>query len=339
MRPVEKSTASETNEGLAAGDGAARFDRPGDRCRTTMGTFADDHRERMERARVSLQGLSVGDAFGERFFISPSTVESLIEQRALPSAPWSCTDDTVMALSIVDVLQQHGHIDQDLLATLFARRYTADIRRGYGGTAHDILRSISLGEPWREVASAAFDGMGSMGNGAAMRAAPIGAYFEGDVVAAARQAALSADVTHANVEGRAGAIAVAVAAANVSTGSTNDMFAAVLSETPLSETRDGIAKASVLPIEYDVRTAVAALGNGSRVLSQDTVPFALWCAAKCFHSFSEALWTTVAGLGDRDTTCAIVGGILCLRNEAGPIPHEWLLAREPLTMLPGTGNI
>lgn len=299
-----------------------------------MASSASEHFERMARAHTSLRGLSVGDAFGERFFVSPSTVESLIERRALPSAPWSCTDDTVMALSIVDVLEQHGRIDQDLLATLFARRYVADIRRGYGGTAHDILRNIASGEPWKEVSSAAFGGMGSMGNGAAMRAAPIGAYFEGDVVAAAHQAALSADVTHANVEGRAGAIAVAVAAAAVSAASTTDLFAAVLSATPAGETRDGIAKASLLPLEYDVRTAVAALGNGSRVLSQDTVPFALWCVAKCFDSFAEALWTTVSGLGDRDTTCAIVGGILCLRDGAGPIPEEWLLAREPLEMLP-----
>ena len=288
----------------------------------------------MQRARASLEGLSVGDAFGERFFVSPSTVERLIAERALPNGPWFCTDDTVMALSVVDVLEQHGRIEQDSLATLFARRYLADIRRGYGGTAHDILRSIALGQPWKEASSAAFDGMGSMGNGGAMRAAPIGGYFESDVAAAAKQAALSADVTHAHLEGRAGAIAVAVAAASVGLASAGEMFAAVLAETPNSETRDGVAKASVLPIEYDVRTAVAALGNGSRVLSQDTVPFALWCVAKCFHSYSEALWTTVAGLGDRDTTCAIVGGILCLRESAGPIPSEWLLARESFETLP-----
>ena len=64
-----------------------------------------NHAERMRRARLSLQGLSVGDAFGERFFVNPSTVESLIEQRAIPRPPWRCTDDTIMAASIVDVLE------------------------------------------------------------------------------------------------------------------------------------------------------------------------------------------------------------------------------------------
>lgn len=47
------------------------------------------------------------------------------------------------------------------------------------------------------------------------------------------------------------------------------------------------------------------------------------------------MWTTVSGLGDRDTTCAIVGGILALRSGAGPIPRDWLAAREPLEALPG----
>jgi ADP-ribosylglycohydrolase len=294
-----------------------------------------DHDASMLRARISLDGLSVGDAFGERFFVSPSTVEGLIDQRAVPSPPWNCTDDTVMAVSIVDVLAEHGAIQQDALASYFGRRYTIDIRRGYGGTAHDILRRIADGQDWRHVSSGAFGGMGSMGNGAAMRAAPIGGYFENDAIRAAEQASLSADVTHAHIEGRAGAIAVAVAASVVGTATTpGEVFFAALTHTPAGETREGIVRAASLPFDYDVRTAVAALGNGSRVLSQDTVPFALWCMAKSFDSFTEALWTTVAGLGDRDTTCAIVGGILALRSRAGPIPGDWLRARESLEDLP-----
>jgi hypothetical protein len=54
------------------------------------------------------------------------------------------------------------------------------------------------------------------------------------------------------------------------------------------------------------------LGNGTNVTSQDTVPFALWCAARHLHDYEEALWTIVAGLGDRDTTCGIVGIIIAL---------------------------
>ena len=41
------------------------------------------------------------------------------------------------------------------------------------------------------------------------------------------------------------------------------------------------------------------LGAGREVLSQDTVPFALWCAAQQLDHYEEALWLTVSGLGDR----------------------------------------
>lgn len=42
------------------------------------------------------------------------------------------------------------------------------------------------------------------------------------------------------------------------------------------------------------------------------------------------MWATVSGLGDRDTTCAIVGGIVALRVGLAGLPSEWLSHREPL---------
>ena len=74
------------------------------------------------------------------------------------------------------------------------------------------------------------------------------------------------------------------------------------------------------------------MGNGSRVLVADTVPFALWCAARHINNYEEALWATVSGLGDRDTTCAIVGGIVALAWE-NSVPEGWLKAREALKLL------
>jgi ADP-ribosylglycohydrolase len=297
-------------------------------------SLPSDHATRIARARLALDGLSVGDAFGERFFVSPSSVRGLIDARALPASPWKCTDDTVMAVSIVDVLHSHGTVDRDVLALHFGRRYVKDIYRGYGGTAHDILRAISLGSSWSEAARSAFDGTGSKGNGGAMRAAPVGAYFERELERAAAEAAKSAEVTHAHPEGQAGAVAVAVAAAMIRSAQTPaEVFAAVLAHTPSGATRAGIERASSLNSDRSVEAAVEELGNGSRVLSEDTVPFCLWCVAKAFHSYEEALWTAVAGLGDRDTTCAIVGGLLSLRD-ATAIPEDWLRWREPLAELP-----
>ena len=74
------------------------------------------------------------------------------------------------------------------------------------------------------------------------------------------------------------------------------------------------------------------LGTGSKVTAADTVPFSLWCAARHLGDYEEALWTTVSGLGDRDTTCAIVGGIVALSCDPTVIPAAWFAAREPLAL-------
>jgi len=42
------------------------------------------------------------------------------------------------------------------------------------------------------------------------------------------------------------------------------------------------------------------------------------------------MWATVSALGDRDTTCAIVGGIVACYTGVVGIPPDWLAAREPL---------
>jgi ADP-ribosylglycohydrolase len=292
--------------------------------------------ERLARARQSLEGLSVGDAFGERFFISPLVALQKILDRVVPKAPWSFTDDTIMAVSIVETLQVHACIEQDDLASRFATRYLSEPWRGYGGTAHSILRSIAEGEPWHRAAGRAFGGEGSKGNGAAMRVAPVGAYFAENLTEVVTNAAASAEVTHAHDDGIAGAIAVAVAAATAwqlretdPAESTARLFEAVLAHTPKSPTRAGILRAAQLPLQESPQVAAELLGSGELVISSDTVPFCIWCAARHLQNYEEAIWTTVAGLGDRDTTCAIVGGIVALssRNE---IPEQWRTTREPL---------
>ncbi len=293
-----------------------------------MTTSADpdrDHQVAVDRTMLSLQGLATGDAFGERFFRYDA--QESIRRRELPLAPWRYTDDTVMAISIVEVLRRYRRIDPDLLAQQFADRYYDDPSRGYGNAAHDILALIGAGRPWREVAAAPFDGQGSMGNGGAMRAAPLGAYFADDLEAAAQNARLSAMVTHAHPEGQAGAIAVAVAAAAVVRD--ENLLETAIAFTPAGATRDGLLRAVDIPEGTPIDAVVVELGNGSRVIASDTVPFALWCATQYLVDYKESLWATVSGLGDRDTTCAIVGGIVSLAPGQAPAV-DWYGSTEPI---------
>jgi ADP-ribosylglycohydrolase len=296
----------------------------------------EDKEHRLAHARVSLEGLSVGDAFGERFFLPPGMRAARIEERFLPPPPWLFTDDTQMALSIFSILRQYETIEQERLAESFGERY--DPSRGYGPAMHQLLRSIRAGRDWRKAASSQFEGQGSFGNGAAMRAAPLGAFFANDLNAVVEQASRSAVVTHTHAEGVAGCIAVAVSAAYAQRLSQTagppperpDFLDLILPSVPTSEVRRKLRLARDIAATTPIDAVVAMLGNGSQVSAQDTVPFALWCTGEQLNNYEEALWLTVSGSGDMDTTCAIVGGIVTLYTGIDAIPAAWRQARESL---------
>ncbi|MBN9324712.1 MAG: ADP-ribosylglycohydrolase family protein, partial [Delftia acidovorans] len=317
-----------------------------------------DHDARMARARLALDGLSVGDALGETCFHPDNFGALLDDPRATARAPWPWTDDTAMALGLLEVLDRHGRIDQDDLARRFASRWQAAPWRGYGAGAKRVLSQIIGGIDWRAAAGGLFGG-GSYGNGSAMRVAPLAAYFAEDgLERVAEQAALSAAVTHAHPEGIAGGIAAAVAGAYAwvnrarrgDAGVKHGLFEAVLTHTPAGEVRDGIERAAgfvfdapaeptirlldygatTIPFDVSVEPLVRAVGNGSRISSQDTVPLCLWVAARHLDDYQAALVTAIRAGGDIDTNAAIVGGIIALAVGPGGIPEDWRSAREGL---------
>ncbi|MCI8822760.1 MAG: hypothetical protein HFI15_09675 [Lachnospiraceae bacterium] len=284
--------------------------------------------DRIKYAKRALDGIALGDCFGQSFFMPDETARQRIKNREILNEPWYFTDDTVMAIGIFQILEKYGEINQGALARVFAENYALDWHRGYGGTAHSILRSIGEGQNWREAASGAFDGMGSMGNGGAMRVAPVGAYFADDMDKVLYHARASAEITHAHIEGIAGAMAVAAASALLLNkklgrygGEGEDFLRDVADKLPESDTRYKILSAVSVKKESSIDFAVSMLGNGIRLTAQDTVPFCLWCAAYFYTSVEEALWTAVSALGDRDTICAIVGGMVSLF--ADELPQQW----------------
>ncbi|MFG2136001.1 ADP-ribosylglycohydrolase family protein [Streptomyces sp. NPDC048650] len=290
-------------------------------------------------AYASLDGLAFGDAFGERFFglFRPEDeARRLIAERRTPPDPhWHWTDDTAMALGLLAGLEAHGEVLSQPLAERFAADYKADPGRGYGAGMHALLPRVAAtpGE-WETLATALFGGEGSLGNGAAMRVAPLGAWFHDDLDRAAEQAGHSARVTHAHPEGVAGAVAVAVAAALSARGET-PALAAVAARTPDGPVREGLLRAAALPPGTAPEQAAGILGSGRRIRADDTVPYALWCAAGHPEDLAAALWATAAGLGDVDTTCAITGGVVAARTGTGALPAEWARRREPLPHVGG----
>ncbi|WP_406464843.1 ADP-ribosylglycohydrolase family protein [Streptomyces sp. NBC_00111] len=290
---------------------------------------ADSASDRFERALASLRGLSVGDALGSQFFVPANY--PLLKSRDLPPADWQWTDDTEMACSVLAVLATHERIDQDVLAHSFARHH--DFDRGYGPAVNRLLRLVREGGDWRELASALFQGQGSWGNGSAMRIAPLGAWYADDPEQATHQAEISSYTTHQHREAVVGAMAVAAAAALVAAPgkppTPEGLLDGVVALVPRSAVGAGLRRARDMLDYRDAGTVAAVLGNGRRTSAHDTVPFALWSAARSLGDFEQAFWVTAQAGGDVDTTCAIVGGIVASEPVGAP-PAEWLARTEEL---------
>ena len=272
-------------------------------------------------AADSLIGLSAGDAFGAQHFVPGGPADP----------PWPWTDDTEEACCLVAALtrgDEHS-LDRDHFAELLGRHF--DPYRGYGPGAVVMLRQIREGTPWPIAAAAAFDGQGSAGNGAAMRAAPLGAWHADSLARAAEQGFRAAEVTHAHPEGIAGAVAVTVAAAAAAAARLNgepvDLLAVVAAHTPHSRVRDALTAARAIS---GAAEAAYELGNGSGALALDSVPFALWAAARHLTDYRAAITTCVAAGGDMDTAAAMTGGIVAAHVGAEGVPKDWVSAREPL---------
>lgn len=271
----------------------------------------------------------MGDALGSQFFV-PSNYP-LLKLRRLPEGPWQWTDDTEMACSVLAVLADHQRVDQDALARSFAVHH--DFDRGYGPAVNRMLRLVREGGDWRELAAALFQGQGSWGNGSAMRIAPLGAWYADDPEQATHQAEISSYTTHQHREAVVGAMAVAAAAAFAAdpAGSPDpaDLLDGVIALVPRSAVGAGLRRARDMLDYKDAGTVAAVLGSGRRTSAHDTVPFALWSAARSLGDFERAFWTTAQVGGDVDTTCAIACGVVAAGRSGQP-PADWLGRTEPL---------
>lgn len=282
----------------------------------------------IHRLKHTLRALGVGDCFGQRFFfMDQARLLAAINSHELPDGPWAYTDDSEMADVLAAHLLEHGRVDQDGLAADFARGM--DPERGYGAGAAQVLQRIARGDDWRRCARALFGGVGSFGNGAAMRVAPLGAFFADQALEeVAAQARASAEVTHSHPEGVAGAVAVAVGTAALY--QKLPLFDSVLPHVSPGYLREGLEEARALGAGVRVLDAAVALGNGSGVSAPDTVPFCFWVVALGLP-FEASLWQTIAALGDRDTTCAIVAGMLS--GSVDDLPESWVERAEATPVL------
>src|SRR5881227_2629416 len=151
----------------------------------------------LDRARGALLGTFVGDALGMPFEGEPpAAIPERLEMVEARLGRGTYTDDTQMAIALAESLLECGGLDEEHLGRAFLVAY--DPRRGYGAGTRAVLGLIESGVAVLEASGRVFGGRGSLGNGAAMRVAPVAVRYAGDRDALVDAARRSARVTHAH---------------------------------------------------------------------------------------------------------------------------------------------
>lgn len=280
-------------------------------------------RLQLDRARGVLLGTFVGDALGMPFEgAPPAAISERVDMVDARLGRGTYTDDTQMAIALAESLLECGGVDEEHLGRAFLAAY--DPRRGYGSGTRAVLTLISEGVAAVDAAARVFDGQGSLGNGAAMRVAPVAVLYADDPQGLVDAARRSARVTHAHPVGIDAAVAQAAAAGASLRG--EDPLAAARAVAATPQLREGLTNAARLLAEHPTPEAVAeVLGNSST--GHESVPAAIY-AATAHASFEAAVTFAVRSGGDADTIGAMAGAIAGARHGATAIPDRWLDALE-----------
>ena len=294
--------------GMRSG-GAGRFEAV---ARRGPDPARDDRRE--DRARGALLGTFVGDALGMPYEgVGPASIPGALEMIDARLGPGTYTDDTQMMIALSESLLRCDVVDPEDVARSFRAHY--EPARGYGAGTTRVLELWEQGDSVEQAARRVFGGQGSLGNGAAMRVAPVAVRFADDEVLLATQASRSARVTHAHPIGIDGAVvqAAAVAAAL----DEDDPLAAAIAAARTRELRNALVE----------RRESEELGGPAASSAAASVPLAVASAAGA-KTFAEAVTRAIRAGGDTDTTGAMAGAIAGARFGASAIPSRWIDALE-----------
>jgi len=317
--------------------------------------------DEVERFRGCILGLAIGDALGHptEFVGSVAAIRSRWGERGVTTFERSgrhpagtFTDDTQMSIAVLRALLRAGHKDVDALMGVMRDEFVAwsrspDNNRAPGGACMAGCRSLSRGTPWREAGV-----RDSKGCGAAMRAAPIGLFFAGDVDALVRVAAAQSSLTHRHPTGIASSVAAAAPVAfAVREGTLQGMLAftracvakvdaaLLVSVGCAPELAESIGNREMLAaldaVERHERTEsedVCSLLGGAWI-GEEAVATALWCVLRAEGQFKESVLRGANSSGDSDSIACIAGSIAgALVGPAG-IDETWLAKVEKSAML------
>ena len=231
------------------------------------------------------------------------------------------TDDTQQMIGVAECLIDHGRIDADAMIGRFVGDYQE--WRGYGQGARRLIEAAAAGADPATLATLVFPD-GSYGNGAAMRATPVGLSFHADLAEVKRQARTSALPTHAHPLAVDGAVVFAAAVALCVRGGPFDRG-------------EFFAELEVLADEEEYRWQLRTAGRlrdgdaipfGSSLPAHRSVVSALCCFARSPDSFLDAIVSATVLGDDTDTLAGMAGALVGARRGARCIPATHLARLE-----------
>ena len=275
-----------------------------------------------------LAGSTLGDAIGEVAFRLPE--ETRLKEHIAETDCLRYTDDTAMAMGLAEsIIACDGTLDAQHLGESFRANYEEEPWRDYGPGPPSIFRMVAQSDvSYLDAAQSLFEGEGSMGNGAAMRIAPVGVFFAGDDQLS-EMAALSARVTHAHRLGQDGAVvlgtAVSLAAtANPAEALSADVFGEKLSEAARTDEFRNAMDRMVSLLDEGAGRDEAAATLGTDVLIHRSVPYAIYSFLRNPDSFEDTLMDAIMVRGDRDTIGAMAGAVAGAYLGRDGLPGPWL---------------
>jgi poly(ADP-ribose) glycohydrolase ARH3 len=299
----------------------------------------------LHKFRGCILGGALGDAVGE-LASSHGDYGSLIDWIG-EGDMLRYTDDTAMSIGLAEALTKSGGgINEEAIGTIFQRNYVREPWRNYSQSLTSIFAAVKRHEiSFSEAAGWLHHGNGSMGNGAAMRNAPLGLLFRNSD-RLREFAEQTARITHTHEIGVDGAAIMAWAAAQLANLDPKAKF-------PFASFCTGIvsfAQSKIMRLRLvqvieliagnappEKAAAVLELSQTPELeLSQtvaESLPYALYSFLAHRKSFKECVYCAVLQGGERDTIGAMAGALSGAYLGGKAIPKDWVSRVENREML------
>nr|MDO8114258.1 ADP-ribosylglycohydrolase family protein [Candidatus Sigynarchaeota archaeon] len=313
--------------------------------------MAGDDERLVDRFKGTLVGLGAGDAFGAPFeFLKTKNIQArfggkvttFLEEGGV-AGPGEFTDDTQMALCIVDAILEANCIEPGVVARKFIDWY-ASRPPDIGMLTHQVLTSIIAGQHWSVAAKEIWESEGGndpsrnprASNGSLMRCAPVALFDCRDEEELVDDSIITSSITHYDPRCTYScAVLNALIAKNLFRDNTKppldfkDDFAGMarLVGDHSPKLRDllvsldhAVARYTAGSVTFEAISA-SYRDQGGYVLTSLAIALSSFY---CTTSFEDAVIESANSGSDNDTTAAICGALAGSYYGYASIPREWL---------------